>query len=214
MTANAPLIQSLRYLVLLLLAAGIAGCATSASKVERYTAPPNGATWKYVQKNSGSYGKDTEYTLTRAEGDWQGRRAMLLKSSRGTTTVASLEDGKLAAVLGPDGKEISKWEPPILWDYPLAVGQQWSKPIKMTIQAGGRVLTFDWKCTVAGHGDVTVAAGTIKAFHVDCQNTIGTHEAFWYSPAIGNFVKMSVRRDGSSPFGVGTQETELSAYSK
>lgn len=213
MTRNVPLISALYSWVLLPLAAGLAGCATSPAGVERYSAPPVGATWKYVQKNSGSYGKDVEYTVTRADGDWQGRRGIFFKSSRGTTTFANLEDGKLVAVLGPDGKEVSKWEPPILWDYPLVVGQQWSKPIRMTVQGGARVLTFDWSCAVSSYGDTTVAAGTFKAVLVNCRNTIGTYEAFWYSPAIGNFVKMSVRRDGNSPFGVGTQETELVAYS-
>jgi hypothetical protein len=82
----------------------------------------------------------------------------------------------------------------------------------MTMQAGTRTLVFDWSCAVAGREDTAVAAGTFRAFRVDCRNTVGTHEVFWFSPELGNFVKMSVRRDASSPFGVGTQDTELTGY--
>lgn len=191
---------------------GLAACTAVPDPGDRYVAPPAGSSWTYAQKNTGSFGRDVQYTVTSGEGRWQDRPVLMYRSNRGTTAVVGPTDGKLAAMLGPDGKAALTWEPPIGWDHPLAVGQQWRRPMRLTVHANDRTFAFDWRCTVSDHGDTTVAAGTLKAFRIECRNTIGTHEVFWFSPAVHNFIRMSVRRDASSPFGVGTQDTELIAY--
>lgn len=52
-------------------------------------------------------------------------------------------------------------------------------------------------------------AGTFKAFKVGCSYTYGSEEISWLSPELGIWVKQSLKRVASSPFGDGTQEMEL-----
>ena len=64
-------------------------------------------------------------------------------------------------------------------------------------------------CIRDSHGDVTVPAGTFKAFKVTCTTTIGNEDTYWRSPDLGVYVKSSLRRTEKSPFGAGTQESEM-----
>lgn len=208
---NHPIRGHWRTAALLASALAATHCATGVPGADDYRAPPPGASWSYAQKNSGSYGRDLDYRVTRAaDGTWQSRPAMMWASSRGITTVLTPQ-GKFIAVLGIDGKPLTTWEPPIGWDHPLAVGQKWTRNLTISMPASNRSIPFEWTCSVDDYGNVSVAAGSFKAFTIRCRNTIGTQETFWPSPELGITVKTSTRRDATSPFGVGTQDTELVA---
>lgn len=195
------------------LAAALAGCASNAHRVDAFTPAPVGSVYSFAQKNTGSYGQDVEYTLTRVEdGSYQGRPALMLRSSRGPTTVFVMPSAKLAAMLAPDGKAATTWDPPIGWEYPLAVGRRWNQPSRLTSHANNRTLSFEWSCAVEDYADTVVPAGTFKTYRIECKNTIGTQETYWFSPAIGHSIRISVKRDASSPLGVGTQDTVLVGY--
>lgn len=188
-----------------------AGCAVVEPKAERWVPPAVGSTWDIAQRNTGSYGKNVQFRVTRGDGTWQGMPVLTLSNSLGMTTMVSPESGRWHAIVGRDGKALMSWDPPLGWDYPLTVGKTWTTSHKMTVHATGKTLSYDLACKVDNHGDVTVAAGTFKAFKVVCSTTAGNEETYWTSPELGVFVKTSLKRTDKSPFGPGTQEAELVA---
>ncbi len=200
-----PRLASLAGLAFALAASGCAGLGPSA---QRWTPPPAGATWDVDQRNTGSYGRDARVQVTRGEGTWQGVPVVTLASSQGTTTQVA-PNGHWIAVTGRDGKALTSWDPPLGFEYPMTVGKSWVTPYRMTVAASGRTIAYELACKVESHEKVTVRAGTFDAFKVACSTTIGNEETYWTNPDMGVFVKTSLRRLANSPFGPGTQETEL-----
>jgi hypothetical protein len=186
------------------------GCATMEPKAERYVAPPLGSTWTTAQRNAGSFGAgDAQVQVTRGERAWQGKQVVTLASSQGTT-LADPDTGKWIAILGPDGKPVLSFDPPTGFNFPLSVGKTWSSSHKMTMHAANRTIPYDATCKVESYGDVTVPAGTFKAFKIGCSSTLHGEETFWFSPEMGIFVRSNLKRATNSPFGgAGTRETEL-----
>lgn len=185
------------------------GCAMMEPRANAYVAQPMGATWTNAYRNTGSYGKDAQLQVTRGEGTWQGRNVIALKVSNGATMMLSPESGGWLAIVGPDGKPALSWEPAIGWQFPLHVGRSWTTSYRQTIHAANRTISYDMSCRVEGYGDVTVRAGTFKAFEIACSTTNGSNDRYWYSPDMGIFVKTSLTRAANSPSGPGTQQAEL-----
>jgi hypothetical protein len=192
-------------------AAALAACAGSLGDpvMTHWTPAPPGATWEVAQRNTGSYGKDAQFTWTREDMRWKGAPAIGLKSSTGTTIVVEPVGGRFVTVLGPEGRPVSTWDPPIGWVFPLKVGKSWSQHERLTLHASGKTVEFDFKCAVEGFEKVKVRAGTFDAFRIHCTSNVGTDDVYWTSPGVGAFVKTQLRRDASSPFGAGTQYAEL-----
>ncbi|HWS75417.1 MAG TPA: hypothetical protein VN324_09790 [Quisquiliibacterium sp.] len=189
------------------------GCAMMTPTSERYTPPPMGSTWNVAERNTGSFGADVQYQERRGSATWQGKQVITFASSRGVTSMMS-PDGGFMAVAGPDGKPIMSWDPPVGLQYPLAVGRKWTASTRMTLHAVNRAIPFDASCSVDGYEDVTVPAGTFKTFRIGCSNTVGHDEVYWFSPDLGIWVKTSLKRSAASPFGPGTQERQLTSFSK
>jgi hypothetical protein len=190
------------------LAALLAACAASPPVWERFTPPPPGASLEYVQRNTGSFGKDVQFTATRGDTSWQGAPAVSMASSLGSTIVQHPQGGTWA-VLARDGKPMLSFEPPIAPPFPMKVGASFTRHHTMTMHASGKVVAYDLACRVEGYEKVAVRAGTFDAFRVRCTTTIGNDETWWLSPEVGGILKTVLRRDAASPFGAGTQEQEL-----
>jgi len=190
------------------LAVLLAACAASTPTWERFDPPPPGATLEYAQRNTGSYGKDIQFTATRGDTSWKGAPAVSMASSLGTTTVQHPQGGTWA-VLARDGKPMLSFEPPISAPFPMKVGASFTRRHAMTMHASGKVVEYDLACKVEGYEKVTVRAGTFDAFRIRCTTTIGNDETWWISPAVGGLVKTVLKRDAANPFGPGTQEQEL-----
>lgn len=193
------------------LVAIIGGCAAPEPQLTAWTPAPLGATWEVAQRNTGSYGKDTQFKVTRGDGSWQGAPAITMKTSQGGTIVARPSDGKWFAVLAPDGKPVMSFDPPVGWELPLQVGKSWSTRHRLTVGATGNTVDYQFSCKVEAFEKVTVRAGTFDAFRVHCNTSSGSDETYWSSPGLGPFVKTRLIRPAGNPFGPGTQEAELVA---
>lgn len=184
------------------------GCATLEPRAEKFFSPSIGSTWEIAQRNTGSYGKDVKFHVTRGEGTWQGIPQITMSNSLGVTTIFTHEGGQYA-IIGRDGKPLMSWDPPIGFQFPLTVGKTWTTSHKLTVHATAKTFSYDFPCTVENYDDVSVAAGTFKTFKIKCLPTIGNEEDFWFSPDLGLSVKTSFKRTDKSPFKPGTQEAEL-----
>lgn len=192
------------------IAAALAGgCATVEPQMAGWTPAPMGSSWEVAQRNTGSYGKDVKFKVTRGDANWQGATAVAMKTSLGGTLLMRPSDGKWLAMLGADGKPVVRFDPPIGWEYPLTVGKTWTTRHRMTQLATGAVVEYDFSCKVLDFEKVNVPAGTFDAFRINCKTSTGSDDTFWTSPAVQPFVKTRLQRSASSPQGAGTQEAEL-----
>jgi len=187
------------------------GCSMMEPKAERYVAPPLGSTWTQAQRNTGSYGSGTaQVPFKRAERMWQGKMMGAIESPQ--QVILAAPDGAWATILSPDGKPILSYDPPLGYDYPLVVGKTWTKSYKMTMHAKNQVFPFDVTWKVEAYEDVTVPAGTFKAFKISF-SSIGSQDMYWFAPELGVFAKQSMRRTDKSGYGAGTREVELVSQS-
>lgn len=193
------------------LAAVLGGCAASGPQADTWVAPAVGTSWEIAQRNSGSYGKDVQYRVTRRDTTWKGAPAVALTNSLGGSIVAEPAGGKWLAMVGRDGQPAITFDPPLGWNYPLKVGKSWSGRQRLTVHASGKTIEYELSCSIPAFEKVTVPAGTFEAFRIHCTSSIGNDETFWTSPGLGTFVKTRLVRGPGNPFGAGTQESELVA---
>jgi hypothetical protein len=183
-----------------------------APKAERYAFPPLGSTYTSSQSNTGSYGSGTsQYTTKITERMWEGKRMMAFESSTGVLLANA--DGSWSTMLGPDNKPIFSWDPPAVFDFPLEVGKTWTKSYRLTMHATKQTIPFDSTGKVEAYEDVTVPAGTFKAFKISTSDTLGNENAIWYSPELGIWVKQAMKRTAKNPSGPGTREQEVISQS-
>jgi hypothetical protein len=185
------------------------GCAVMEPKAERYQPPPMGSTWTIAQRNTGSYGQDAQFTVTRGDATWQGQRVLSFANTRGFAILARPESGHWVAIVRADGQPVMSFDPPVGWSPPLHVGKEWTTKYTTTLHSTGRVVPFEMSCKVEDYGDVTVRAGTFKTFRIACKESLGSEDVYWDSPELGIFVKTAMKRHATHPNGAGTQDTEL-----
>lgn len=112
------------------------------------------------------------------------------------------KDWVLVKQVDRDGNEITSWRPlnPLVgqkWlDFPLSVGKTWETRFTST---GGSYINY---FTVLSYEEVTVPAGTFKAFKIQehqmaARGSYGVRY-FWYAPEVGYYVKRQWAPDESS----------------
>jgi hypothetical protein len=183
------------------------GCAM-APKAERYMPPPMGSTWTILQSNTGSYGSGNTQTSTRRDQrSLKGRELIAFEGSE-ATILADPATGRWHGFYKGDAP-LMTWEPDIGYEYPLEVGKTWTKTYQMTLHAAKRTVPFEVTQTVEAYEDVTVPAGTFKAFRVRSVNSAGDDNINWFSHELGIFVKATLRRTEKHAAGPGTRQNEL-----
>ena len=189
------------------------GCAMMAPKGERYVAPPIGSTWTQTSRNTGSYGSATNtVTIQSTERMWEGRRYLAF-TWPGGAVLANPADGGWSAILAPDGSPVVSFDPSTGYDYPLVVDKTWTRSVRQTLHKANKTLDSEVKYKVEAYEDVTVPAGTFKAFKMRQQwflnSKLAADNTNWFAPELGIFVKQFQRRTADSNFGPGTQEVEV-----
>ena len=188
----------------------MAGCASKELQVERYVPPPLGSSWTYHVSNTGSFGSYVGPTSLRmAEGQWQGRKVLRYE----TETGAQLQDSNLGivAVLNRAGEPMMAYDPPMTFVFPLTVGKTWTHQHTLTVWPGPRQFPMASTWKVEAHEDVTVPAGTFKAWRVVMTDNFGYRQTTWSVPeTMGVFAKRINERSATHPQGgAGTQVFEL-----
>lgn len=187
------------------------GCATRPPIADRIEASPMGTVTTYHRRSSGSLGNfDGQVVWTHAPGTWQGKPVVAYGAPQGGVALLDPVSSALIATLNPAGQPVASFEPPMDYQWPLEVGKQWSSSTLMSQYPSGRTLSLKTDFKVESWGDVTVPAGTFKAFKLVWTNNLGETETRWVSPAEGiATVKRHVERPASHPQGAGVLDAEL-----
>lgn len=144
------------------------------------------------------------------EQTWQGQMVRAFNDGDATLYVEHATGAWITRVRGTTPLE--SFDPPIGFEWPIFVGRSWVRNFRYTDHERGR--SFDnvrsWY-KVEAYEDVTVPAGTFKAFRVTSE-TGSTRTTMWFSPELGITVKLKLERSGQHYLGPGTREAELVSH--
>jgi len=201
----------MRILVGIAMLAVLAGCTVLGNRPNTH-AP--GTSWTIAVSNTGSFGKQNVEARTRVAGEriWQGRRAYIYERPGNPQgdIVTDAPTGRWIAFAKGDSPTFS-FDPPLGWDWPLMVGEKWSRKHRFTNHATKQSGEFVGNWHVESFGPVTVRAGTFDAYKVVYSDNIGNENTTWWSPDLGLNVRTSSRRTAKHAAGVGTNDIELVA---
>ena len=186
----------------------LSGCANP-PRAERYVPPAVGSTVEYRMVNTGSFGS-TSGTLTMKVSEvlYEGRMLRKYETPSGSTLQSPMAG--TVAVLSPAGQPLMRYDPPLDFNFPFVVGKTWTVDHVLTVGEGNRMpMKTSWK--VEAYEDVTVPAGTFKAWRVVMTDNFGFRQTSWSMPdTIGMFAKRMSERPPGHPQGAGTQLLEMS----
>lgn len=171
-----------------------------------------GSVWVNNVQNSGSFGGGAgEISSVLVEKSWDGRRFLGVQTSEGTLLIHP-EGGQWVGLMGVDGQVNVVWDPPLTWDYPVEVGKSWTRSFQVKFPAQGRSVPVEARQTVEAYEDVTVPAGTFKAYRFRWTDNTGVTNTDWYAPDIQLLVKRVQERSAQHPQGPGRRETMLKSH--
>jgi len=200
----------LRLGLLALCAALVAGCASGPPKAERYVAPPVGASWKVQISSTGSYGNanKVEQQVSMRDVVVEGKPYHRFDTAGGANLLN--DSVGVFMVLGPGDRPLMRYDPPLGYQFPLEVGKTWTQDIALTVGGTTKVpMKAQWN--VEAYEDVTVPAGTFKAWRVSFTDNFGFKQTTWWLPeTVGTYAKRVNERPATHPQGgAGTQVIEL-----
>ncbi|MEJ5991557.1 hypothetical protein WG902_16250 [Ramlibacter sp. PS3R-8] len=171
-----------------------------------------GSVWVNSVQNSGSFGSgEGEVQSMLVEKNWDGRQFLGIQSTEGTLLIHPA-GGQWVGLMGADGQIAVVWDPPLAWEYPVEVGKSWTRNFQVKFPAEGRSVPVEGRQMVEAYEDVTVPAGTFKAYRFRWTDSTGTINTDWYSPDVQLFVKRIQERSAQYPQGPGRRETMLKSY--
>lgn len=191
-------------------AALLAGCASGPPKAERYVAPPIGSSWTVQTTSTGSYGNASKVQQQVSMRDvvFEGKTYHRFDGTGGANLLN--DEAGVFVVLGPGDRPLMRYEPPLGFDFPLEVGKTWTQDIQLTVGGTNKLsMRAQWK--VEAYEDVTVPAGTFKAWRVSFTDNFGFKQTTWSMPdTVGTYAKRINERAATHPQGgAGTQVIEL-----
>ncbi len=172
---------------------------------------PEGTVTVYQRKSEGSYGVyDGPVRWVVGRQEWNGRTLIASVSQRHGISLLDPATHGTVANLTSDGRPMYAYNPPLSYDWPLAVGKSWKVVAEMTIYQPPGVMPLVVEYKVDALEDVTVPAGTFKAFKVVSKNSFGETEQVWTVPSLGlSTVKVIRDRPPTHPLGAAHLEGVL-----
>ena len=188
-----------------------ASCAI-APRADGPANPAADSSWTYERRDTGSFGKDKAYQTSRVLGEqmWQGRKVRATELPQGTR-VSDFDKGDWLAMLKGD-QTLVTWEPSLGYDWPITVGKTFTRNYRVVNHVTKQTTDIRSTMTVEAYEEVTVPAGTFKAFRVLYTDSLGVESVNWYSAEAGGWVKIRSKRSSNFPAGAGTQDFDLLSY--
>lgn len=187
------------------------GCANTPPIVDKMHINPMGTVLTYHRKSSGSLGNfDGPVVWTQTPATWQGKQVLASGAPQAGVGIHDLNSMATIANLTPAGQPLMSFEPPIDYPWPLQVGKTWSAQHTVTLYPSGNKVPLKIDGKVESWGDVTVPAGTFKAYKLMWTNSLGEMETRWTNPAEGlATIKRHVERPATHPQGAGVLDADL-----
>ena len=187
------------------------GCATAPPVAEKMVLPPMGTVDTFHRKSSGSLGNyDGQVVWTFAPTTWQGKPAISFGSPQAGASILDPATFAILAGLNTAGQPVFSYDPPMDYRWPLEVGKTWTSTMTLTMLGSGQKIPLTIDSRVEAWEDVTVPAGTFKAYRVSWRNNLGEAETRWLSPQEGHAtLKRHVERPASHPQGAGVLDAVL-----
>jgi hypothetical protein len=183
------------------------------TRADRPVWPPAGSTWTTSLKVSGSFGSGVrEETLeSMGEVDWEGRRVMGIHIRGRAQLLFDMERRIVAQTR--DGKTIQTYHPyEALYEWPLFVGKSWSSDFQVKNLEHNRTGDYKYVFTVEAFEEITVPAGTFKAFRIRRSTSPRDTFVHWYEPRLGVEVKRDWERFEGHMLGAGTYQMEMLSH--
>lgn len=189
----------------------VTGCASAPPVAQKMADPVMGAVVTYHRKSSGSLGNfDGQVVWTYSPSTWQGRPMVAVGAPQAGITLHDPASFGVVAQLNAAGQPLLSFEPPINYRWPMAVGSSWSSEHQVSNHVNGRTTPMRLDYQVLSWGDVTVPAGTFKAYQVRWTSSLGETETRWINPVQGlNTIRRLVDRSASHPQGAGALEAQM-----
>lgn len=188
-----------------------AGCASTPPTAQKMVISPAGTVTTYHRKSSGSLGSfDGLVVWTHASSTWDGKPVIAFGAPQaGVSLHDPVHFGQLAT-LNAKGQPVMSFDPPIDYPWPLQVGKTWATQHTVTLYPSGNKVPVKIEGKVESWGDVTVPAGTFKAFKLVWSVNQSELETRWLNPAEGlATIKRHVERSAAHPQGAGVLDAEL-----
>jgi hypothetical protein len=188
-----------------------AGCASTPPTPEKMEISPTGTVTTYHRKSSGSLGSfDGQVVWTHATSTWNGKPVIAFGAPQAGVSLHDPVTFGMLANLGTSGQPVMSFDPPIDYPWPLQVGRTWTAQHTVTLYPSGRTVPMSIQGKVESWGDVTVPAGTFKAFKLVWTMNQSEVETRWVNPAEGlATIKRHVERSAAHPQGAGVLDAEL-----
>ena len=188
-----------------------AGCASAPPVAEKMVVSPMGTVTTFHRKSSGSLGNfDGQVVWTYAQSTFQGKPVIAFGAPQAGVSLLDPATFGMLVNLNPAGQPMFSFDPPMTYPWPLQVGKTATQKLMMTMYpSGAKVpMTIDYK--VESWEEVTVPAGTFKAYRVSWINNFGEVETRWLNPMEGlATIKRHVERPASHPQGAGVLDAVL-----
>lgn len=176
--------------------------AAWAERVDRPGSPLPGSSFLLERIESGGAGNGRLEILNEVlVAEVEGRR--MLAFATFDVLLLYARPGAFAGMALRDGTLIATWEPPVAFPTPLEVGTRWKQQGRITFHQQARTEAFEVEGHVEALEEVTVPAGTFRAFRIRSRGPDGAMHLDWLSPQLGIYVRRLVRR------GSGEVETVL-----
>lgn len=176
-----------------------------------FVSVPEGTLVVYQRKSEGSYGSyEGLVRWEQGRREWNGRTLVSASSERHGASLMDPQTHGTVVQIAPNGQPAYAFNPPLTYDWPLAVGKRWTVVSEMTMYQPPGVSPITVNGQVEAYEDVTVPAGRFKAFKVVSVNSFGETETVWTVPSLGLSSVRTIReRAPTHPMGPGRQEGVL-----
>lgn len=189
----------------------LAACTTPPPLAQRMEPSAEGTVMVFHRQSSGSLGDyDGNVVWQLHDARWNGKKVNALMSPQMGGQILEPESEGLIATLDRSGDLVYSFDPPVAFEWPLEVGKRWQSQHTMTFHSTGRSIPLFMNWAVESYGDVTVPAGTFKAYKLIWSDSLGDVETRWVAPQQGiGTLKRSVIRMPAHPLGPGQLDAEM-----
>jgi hypothetical protein len=192
----------------------VAVCGGSAlaqsDRQTRFATVAVGSSFVRSINDTGSYGNGSSTTtVTRApNSEWKGQTVGVWKQSAGPTLLINPVNGAFVAFVNGETPVVS-FEPAAGWPWPLEVGKTWTMKPTLTLHSSNQLVPLEITNAVEAYEDLTIPAGTFKAFRVRSVDNVGNEDVNWFNTDLTVLIKQKLTRTAKHAAGPGVRETEL-----